>query len=187
MPRPKKHIKGKVSFILKFPRHLPFLKLSFKKLNDELKEHVPFVLWLIKRIIIPILPLLVLINIFLRIELVPAFLLGLIPFIYGNFAPDFDILMKYSEKKNSPTYKKLFILYLGPLYLYYYIFEFSRPVYTNVKREFHSMKYAAYYFLFVFLIGLLIFNPAEIYKTLIFSFLGIAGYLVHLLIDKKLG
>ena len=182
----RKNLKGKIYFSLTFPSNLRYLKLSVKKLDAELKEHVPFILWLIKRVIIPILPPLVIINLFLGIELIPAVLLGIIPFIYGNFAPDFDVLMKFSMRKNSPTYKKLFVLFLGPIYLYYYIFEFSRPIYTNKRREFHTLRYAIYYFIFLFFLGLLIFNFMEIYKTFIFSFLGLTGYLIHLAIDKKL-
>jgi len=183
----KKKIKGKlnISFELELPRELKFLKFSFEKLWSEIKEHLPFTLWIFKRILVPLIPFLVLVNFVFKIEILPVILITTIPFVYGSFLPDFDSLMKYSKEKNSSPFSKIFLLLFGPIYIYYFVFEKSKPIYTNKKKEFHSLKYFTYYFLFLFLVSFLIFSPNDLYKHFIFSFLGCLGFLLHLLIDKK--
>jgi cytochrome c biogenesis factor len=184
----KKKIKGKInfSFELRLPRELKTIKLSFQKIWSEMKEHLPFTLWIFKKIVIPILPFLIVANFLLKVELLPVVIISFIPLVYGNFLPDFDILMKYSRKKNSPFFNKIFLFLFAPLYLYYFVFEKSKPIYTNKKKEFHSSRYLLLYFLFLFCLSFLIFSYQDVYKHFIFSIIGSLGYLTHLLIDKKL-
>ena len=183
----KKKIKGKInfSFELRLPRELKTIKLSFQKIWSEMKEHLPFTLWIFKKIVIPVLPFLIVANFLLKVELLPAVIISFIPLVYGNFLPDFDILMKYSRKKNSPFFNKIFLFLFAPLYLYYFVFENSKPIYTSKKKEFHSLKYLLLYFFFLFGISFLIFSYQDVYKHFIFSVIGSLGYLAHLLIDKK--
>jgi len=184
----KKKIKGKInfSFEINLPRELKTIKLSFQKIWSEVKEHLPFTLWIFKKIVIPILPFLIAANFLLKVELLPAVIISFIPLVYGNFLPDFDILMKYSRKKNSSFFSKIFLFLFAPLYLYYFVFENSKPIYTNKKKEFHSLRYFLLYFFFLLGISFLIFSYQDVYKHFIFSTIGSFGYLAHLLIDKNL-
>jgi hypothetical protein len=183
----KKKIKGKVDFSFEFylSKELKTVKLSFQKIWSEMKEHLPFTLWIFKKIVIPILPFLIAANFLLKVEVLPAVIISFIPFVYGNFLPDFDILMKYSRKKNSPIFNKIFLFLFAPLYLYYFVFENSKPIYTNKKKEFHSLRYFLLFFFFLFAISFLIFSYQDFYKHLVFSTVGSLSYLIHLLIDKK--
>jgi hypothetical protein len=183
----KKKIKGKLnfSFELTLPKELKTIKLSFQKIWSEMKEHLPFTLWIFKKIVIPILPFLIIANFLFKVELLPALMISFIPLVYGNFLPDFDILMKPSRKKNSPIFNKLFLFFFAPLYIYYFVLENSKPIYTNKKKEFHSLRYFLLYFFFLFAISFLIFSYQDVYKHVIFSTIGSSGYLIHLLIDKK--
>ena len=184
----KRKIKGRInlSFEFKFPKEFKTLKFSFEKVWSEVKEHLPFTLWVFKRIIVPLVPILIIANFFLKVEILPVVLVGIIPFLYGSFLPDFDILMKYSDKQNSPLSRKIFLLLLGPIYIYYFVFEKTKPIYTNKEKEFHSLKYLALYFLFLFLLSFLIFSMNDLYKHVVFSILGSLGYFTHLLIDRRI-
>jgi len=184
----KKKIKGKISLSFEFglPKELKIVKFSVEKVWSEMKEHLPFTLWILKRIVVPLVPLLIIANFFLKVEILPVIFVAIIPFLYGSFLPDFDSLMKYSKKENSSLTNKIILLLLGPIYIYYFIFEKSKPIHTNKKKEFHSLKYLFYYFLFLFMLSFLIYSTNNLYKHVIFSVLGSLGYLIHLVIDKKL-
>jgi len=184
----KKKIKGKINFSFEFglPRELKIIKLDFQKIWSEMKEHLPFTFWIFKKIIVPILPFLIIANFLLQVELLPAVIISFVPLVYGNFLPDFDILMKCSKQKNSQIFNKIFLFFFAPLYIYYFVFENSKPIYTTKKKEFHSLRYFLLYFFFLFGISFLIFSYQDIYKQFIFSIIGSSGYFAHLLIDKKL-
>jgi len=186
--REKKKIRGRINLAFEFglPKELKIFRVSVEKIWSEMKEHLPFTLWILKRIIIPLVPVLIIANFVLKVELLPVVLISIVPFLYGSFLPDFDIMMEYSDKENSPLSRKLFLLLLGPIYIYYFVFEKSKPIYTNVKREFHSIKYLVAYFLFLFAISLFVFSFDSLYKHFVFSLLGSLGYAIHLFIDKKL-
>jgi len=64
----KKKIKGKINFSFEFslPRELKTIKLSFQKFWSEMKEHLPFTLWIFKKIVIPVLPFLIVANFLLK-------------------------------------------------------------------------------------------------------------------------
>lgn len=184
----KKKIRGKIklSFELGMPKELKMIKFSFEKVLEEMKEHLPFMLWILKRLIIPLIPLLIIANFFLKLEIIPVIIIAIAPFIYGNFVPDFDSLMKLSKHKNSPISNKLFLLLFSPIYIYYFVFENSKSVFTTKEKEFHSIKYLLAYSMFLFFMSFLVFSYNDIYKHFIFSFFGSLGYMTHLLIDKKL-
>jgi hypothetical protein len=121
-----------------------------------MKEHLPFTLWIFKKIVIPVLPFLIVANFLLKVELLPVVIISFIPLVYGNFLPDFDILMKYSREKNSPFFNKIFLFLFAPLYLYYFVFEKSKPIYTNKKKGISLFKIPSA--LFPFLIWSKFFN-----------------------------
>jgi hypothetical protein len=184
----KKKIKGKInlSFEFELPKELKILSVSIEKVWSEMKEHIPFAFWIFKRIIIPTIPILIIANFLLKVELLPIILVSIIPFLYGNFLPDFDSLMKYSKTKSSSLSRKLFLLLFGPVYIYYFVFEKSEQIYTKKKKEFHSLKYLLLYFLFLFVLSFLIFSSDDLYKHIVFSVLGSLGYAIHLFIDGRL-
>jgi len=183
----KKKIKGKInlSFEFRLPKGFRILKVSIEKVWSEMKEHLPFTLWIFKRILLPLVPILIIANFFLRVEILPVVLMSIVPFLYGSFLPDFDTLMKQSKTKNSPLSRKLFLLFLGPLYIYYFVFEKAKPIYSDKEKEFHSLKYLLLYFLFLFALSFLIFSLNDLYKHFVFSTLGSLGYVIHLLIDRR--
>lgn len=160
-------------------------KFSIEKIWSEMKEHTPSTILILKRVLVPLIPVLIIINFIFKLEIIPVLLLGFLPFLYGSFLPDFDSLMKFSKSKNSPLLYKSALLLFGILYIYYFVFGKTKLIYSNKKKEFHSFKYALYYLAFLFVFSFLIFSIDNLYKHIIFSILGFFGYSIHLLIDRK--
>jgi len=86
----------------------PYAK--FKKMEGEIKEHFNFVSWMFKRIVVPLIIFYVIIGLILNINIFGPLFIMLLVFLYSNFLPDTDFLIKKLEIRTKNLYGTINIL-----------------------------------------------------------------------------
>jgi len=164
-------------------RHLPPIA-KFKKVNKELIEHFGFIQWTLKRILLPIIVFYIIVGFVLNINVFGVLLTSLLIFFYSNFLPDVDILFKKTKRKSldSPWYEKCAVLFFAPVILYDIFTNRQRPLYSIKSRPFHNVQTMLIYGGFLFVVAS-VFWPDLLRRT-IFTFFGMMGYTIHLMVDK---
>ena len=162
-----------------FLRHIPAYG-NFKKVEEEITEHFNFLGIMLKRIILPLITIYLIVALILKINIFGTIFISLLIFIYSNFIPDADFLIKKS-KKDSLWYEKLLLLFFAPIIVYHIIKGEAKPIYSKQERSFHNFKSAIIWAIFLFIMGNILWD--EEIKILIFTSLGFLGYCFHLTVD----
>ncbi len=168
------------SIILK---NIPF-NANFKKIEEEVKEHFNLMGLMIKRILLPLISLYIIFGLVFNINIFGSLFVSMIIFLYSNFLPDIDFLIKKTERpiKNSLWYDKYFLLFFAPIAVYYAIIGKAKPIYSLQDRYFHNIRSSIIYAVFLVVVGHIFWD--ETIKIIMFVILGTAGYLFHLIIDE---
>ena len=159
---------------------------KFSKAEDELKEHFDFVTWIFKMLILPLIIFYVVMGVISNMNVFGSLFLSLLVFIYSNFLPDTDFLIKKTNigRQESLWYEKYFLLFFAPIIAYYTIAGRARPLYSLENRCFHNFKTIFIYGAFLFVVGT-IFWP-ETLKRVMLPVFGMAGFALHLAVDRGL-
>ncbi|MBI2084891.1 MAG: hypothetical protein HYT71_00015 [Candidatus Aenigmarchaeota archaeon] len=158
---------------------------TFKKIEDELKEHFSFAAWAFKRLIIPLIIFYLLVGILLETRILAPLLISLLIFLYSNFLPDIGYIVKKTRRKSNEWkwHEKYSLLFFAPIFLYYAIAGRAQPLYSTESRPFHNFKSAIAYGFFLLFVGLILWE--ELSKALILTSFGLLGFVIHLLVDKN--
>lgn len=161
----------------------PYCK--FKKMESEMKEHFNFIGWMFKRILVPLIVFYVVMSLILNIDIFGSLFLSLLIFIYSNFLPDTDFLIKKTKHggKDSLWYEKYSLLFFAPVIMYYIIAGRARPLYSTEDRYFHNLKTVAIYGIFLFVVGCIFWTDAL--KRLMLPVFGMLGFIFHLMVDRE--
>ena len=161
-----------------------YVRLS--KLEEEFKEHFNFLKWAFKRIILPLAVAYILAGIFMKTNVLGSLALSLIVFLYSNFIPDTDFLMKETKdkKQESKWYEKYALLFFAPVIIYYILDGRKKPIYTTKSKCFHNFKTALVYGLFLLIISLILWQQPL--KIFILPLFGILGFSFHLMVDGRI-
>jgi len=156
---------------------------NFKKVEEEVKGHFGFIGIIIKRTILPLILLYIVLGLIFNINIFSSLFISMIIFIYSNFLPDVDFLIKRTERpvKESLWYEKYFLLFFAPIAVYYIINGRARPVYSLQDRCFHNIKTAVIYTIFLIVLGYVFWD--QNLKIIMFAIFGTSGYLFHLIVD----
>lgn len=165
------------NLILKFIP--PYAK--FNKLEEEIKEHFNFLGIMFKRIILPLILIYVLIALILNLNIFGSLFISLLIFLYSNFLPDSDFLVKRANKHESLWYERYTLMFFLPLVFYYVILGKAKPIISKKARCFHNIESALVWAIFLFVIGNIFWN--ESLKIIMFTSFGFIGYCLHLLVD----
>jgi hypothetical protein len=159
---------------------------NFAKAHRELKEHFTFVTWMFKRIVLPLIVFYVFIGLIFDMNIFGSLFVSLLVFIYSNFLPDTDFLIKKTRKSEEESlwYEKYLLLFFAPVIIYYAIAGRARPIYSMQDRCFHNFTTLIIYGAFLFVVGT-IFWP-ETLKRLMLPAFGMIGFVFHLMVDKGL-
>lgn len=161
-----------------------FIHYKFDKVEEELKEHFDFLAWTFNRVILPLMIFFVVMSLLLNINIFGSLFISLAIFLYSNFLPDTDFLIKYTENKNKESmwYERYTLLFFAPLISYYIIRGKAKPLYSIRGRSFHNIRSMIIWGAFLLVIGS-IFWP-ETLKRIMLPLFGMAGFTFHLLVDK---
>ena len=159
---------------------------KFKAAENEIKEHFGFVGWMFKRIIIPLMIFYIVTGLILNMHVFCSLFVSLLVFVYSNFLPDIDFLIKATKNKNRDSlwYEKYFLLFFAPVIMYYIIGGRARPLYSTEARCFHNLRTAIIYGVFLFFIGSIFWT--ESLKRVMFPIFGVLGFVFHLMIDRRI-
>ncbi|MBI2673010.1 hypothetical protein HYX19_02010 [Candidatus Woesearchaeota archaeon] len=162
------------------------LYIHFNKVEEEIKEHFTFLKWTFKRILLPIIVFYVIVGIFLRTNVLGSLVIALLIFLYSNFLPDIDFLMKEAKKEErvSKWYEKYALLFFAPIVIYYILDGRKKPIYTEKGKSFHNFKTALIYGIFLFIVGAILWQ--ESIKMLVLPFFGVLGFSFHLMVDGRI-
>jgi len=162
----------------------PYAK--FKKTESEIKEHFNFVSWMFKRILVPLIIFYVIIGLILNINIFGPLFVMLLVFLYSNFLPDTDFLIKKTKNRNEESlwYDKYSLLFFAPVIMYYTIAGRAKPLYSTEERCFHNFKTVIIYGIFLFILGSIFWS--ETFKRVMLPLFGMVGFIFHLMVDKKL-
>jgi len=160
--------------------------VTFKKMNEEVIEHLDFIRWVFKRIILPMVMFYVAAGLILRMDILGSIFLSTLLFFYSNLLPDVDALFQKTEDKmlDSLWYEKYSLLFFAPMMIYYIISGRARPLYSTEEKTFHNYKTVVIYGAFLFIIGSIFWMDTV--KRVMFPLFGMLGFTTHLLIDRKL-
>lgn len=161
--------------------------VDFKKIEDEIKEHFNFLKWAFKRIILPIALFYIIMGIFFfKINVLGSLVLALLVFLYSNFLPDIDFLMKETKNKKlkSKWYERYSLLFFAPVIIYYILDGKKKPLYTTRRKSFHNYKTVVTYGIFLFIIGTILWQ--DNIKMLILPLFGMLGFSFHLIVDERI-
>ena len=175
MKKIKKHIKRYISDLT--PEKIVQI---FEKLWGEAEEHFGFIVWTIKRIILPLAIFYILFGLFNGVNVLGSLALSFFVFLYSSFLPDLDLALMNKKGKTPERHDKILLLWLGPLYLLY-LFEKKKWLSTP-RREFHRLKALIGYSIFLAVIGILFYFDSPI-KILVLVSFGAIGYAAHLAVD----
>jgi len=161
-----------------------FITYKFDKAEEELKEHFDFLAWTFNRVILPLIAFYVSLSLILNMNIFGSLFVSLIVFIYSNFLPDSDFLIKKTEDKSKASlwYERWTLLFFAPIIVYYILTSKAKPLYSRKSRCFHNFGTAIIYGVFLFIIGS-IFWP-ETLKRVMLPMFGMSGFILHLLVDK---
>lgn len=160
--------------------------VHLSKLEEEFKEHFSFLRWAFKRIILPLAAAYILAGILLKTNVLSSLALALIIFLYSNFLPDTDFLMKETKdkKQGSKWHEKYSLLFFAPIIIYYILDGRKKPIYTAKSKYFHNFKTALIYGLFLLIISLILWQQPL--KIFILPLFGILGFSFHLMVDGRI-
>lgn len=130
--------------------------VNFKKIEEEIKEHFNFLKWAFKRIILPIAIFYFIAGIiFFKMNVLGSLVIALLVFLYSNFLPDIDFLMKETKDKKleSKWYEKYSLLFFAPVVMYYILDGRKKPIYIIKGKFFHNIKTVTIYGIFLFAVG----------------------------------
>jgi len=162
--------------------------LPIDAIKEEMLEHFSFILWTLKRIVLPVSVLYILLGLFHGINVLGSLILSLFIFGYSHLLPDVDLLLKpipEGKKIKQHFHDRYLVLFLAPLYLYYALSENPKPVYSNGTRDFHNLSSLLVYGAFLLLLCSFLYYDSFI-KSLGLVAFGMLGYFTHLAVDKKL-
>ena len=161
----------------------PYAK--FKKMEDEIKEHFNFINWMFKRILLPLIVFYVVIGLILNTNVLGSLFISLLVFVYSNFLPDTDFLIKKTRNKSKDSlwYEKYSLLFFAPVIMYYIIAGRARPLYSIEDRCFHNFRTVVVYGIFLFIVGSIFWTDAL--KRLMLPAFGMLGFVFHLMVDKR--
>ncbi len=160
--------------------------IHLNKVEEEIKEHFTFLKWTFKRILLPIITFYVIVGIFLRTNVLGSLIIALLIFLYSNFLPDIDFLMKETKEKEmvSKWYEKYALLFFTPIVVYYILDGRKKPIYTDKGKSFHNFKTALVYGIFLFIVGAILWQ--ESIKMFILPIFGVLGFSFHLMVDGRI-
>lgn len=156
---------------------------SFEKFSGEVSEHGQMLKWVASRILLPFSIFYIIIGFWLKQNIFDSLFLGLIIFIYSNFLPDLDSLIRVTKHKNklSAWYDKYILLFFAPVFIYYAVSGRAKPIYSLRQKEFHTLKAFAAYMGFIIIVSAIFWgNNLERIAFLLFTAL---GYTTHLVVD----
>lgn len=158
---------------------------TFGKIEDEIREHLDFLGWTAKRIVLPLAVFYLLMSFVLQTKILGSLFLSLLVFLYSNFLPDVGYLVKKTNKKKSEWgwKEKYSLLFFAPVVLYYVIAGRAKPLYSAENKPFHNAKTALIYGSFLLVLGYVFWG--ELIKAAMLATFGMLGFCVHLLVDKK--
>lgn len=157
---------------------------DFRKMEKEISEHFNFVRWAFKSIVIPLIVFYVVIGLVLNMNVFGSLFVSLLAFIYSNFLPDIDFLIKKTKNKHKESlwFEKYALLFFTPVILYYIIAGRAKPLYSAEERCFHNPKSLVIYGIFLFVIGSIFW--ADAIKRVMLPVFGMLGYAFHLAVDR---
>ncbi|MBI2106553.1 hypothetical protein HYT57_01080 [Candidatus Woesearchaeota archaeon] len=159
--------------------------VNFQKIEDEIKEHFGFLRWAFKRIVLPIAIAYILAGIFLfKMNVLGSLVIALIVFLYSNFLPDTDFLIKETKNAESKWYEKYALLFFAPVIMYYILDGRKKPLYTKKGKSFHNYKTVFIWGVFLFIVGAILWQ--EPIKMAILPIFGMLGFSFHLMIDGRI-
>jgi len=160
--------------------------VNFQKIEEEIKEHFGFLKWAFKRIVLPIVVAYILAGIFLfKTNVLGSLVIALIVFLYSNFLPDTDFLMKEKNSNiESKWYEKYALLFFAPVIIYYILDGRKKPFYTKKGKFFHNYKTVLIWGIFLFILGSILWQ--EPIKMAILPIFGMLGFSFHLIIDGRI-
>ncbi|MFH0890098.1 MAG: hypothetical protein V1836_03065 [Candidatus Aenigmatarchaeota archaeon] len=158
---------------------------TFGKIEDEIKEHLGFLNWTAKRIVLPLAVFYLLMSFVLQTRILGSLFLSLLVFLYSNFLPDVGYLVKKTKKKRDDWgwQEKYSLLFFAPVVLYYVIAGRAKPLYSVEDKPFHNAKTVLVYGLFLLALGYVLWG--ELIKAAMLATFGMLGFCVHLLVDRK--
>lgn len=157
---------------------------DFKKMKDEIGEHFGFIGWAFKRIIVPLMVFYLAAGLLLGINTFGSLFVSLLVFLYSNFLPDTDFLIRKSENNESRWHERYSLLFFAPVFIYYVIAGRARPLYAKKVRCFHNPKAMFLYGGFLLIFGLLLW--VDILKSSMLAVFGMLGFAFHLAVDHEL-
>jgi hypothetical protein len=159
---------------------------KFEHAQNEVVEHFSFIKWASKRILLPLIMFYFVMGLLFNMSFFGSLFISLAIFLYSNFLPDVDLLIKKTNVRNKDSlwYEKYFLLFFSPIVMYYIIDGRAKPLYSLEDRCFHNLKTAFIYGIFLLVIGS-IFWP-ETFKRLMLPLFGMLGFILHLIVDGKL-
>jgi len=184
------------NFVLWFFRTLSFkahVKITFQKIRNETIEHVRYLSWTLKHIVLPLAICYIWLGVFFGKNVLDSLFLGVLIFVYSNFLPDllsaFKIRNKKEKEKGEAWYKKYALLFLAPIFIFFLLGNHVSTFKT--AEHFHNIRSLTAYGIFLFLLGLILYGDAslswgrvlEVFSPTMF---GSIGYVAHLKVDKIL-
>ena len=157
--------------------------VRFEKVEKELEEHFNFLKWMFKRVVLPLILFYVVMSLVFNMNVFGSLFISFIIFIYSNFLPDVDFLIKRTIQKNRDSlwYEKYFLLFFAPVVIYYVIRGRAKPLYSLEDRCFHNFRTVLVYGFFLLIVGS-IFWP-ETLKRVMLPLFGMMGFIFHLIVD----
>ncbi len=155
----------------------------FEKIEEELKEHFNFLKWIFKRVVLPLIIFYIIMSLIFNMNVFDSLFISLAIFLYTNFLPDVDFLIRKTVQKNkiSLWYEKYFLLFFAPIVIYYVIEGRAKPLYSSEDRCFHNFKTVIVYGFFLLIVGS-IFWPEKLNRVMLPLF-GMLGFIFHLVVD----
>ncbi|MFH1623021.1 MAG: hypothetical protein ABIA12_00665 [Candidatus Aenigmatarchaeota archaeon] len=159
---------------------------TFKKVEDEIREHFSFITWMIKRSLVPLAAFYIVVGLVFNMNVFGSLFLSLLVFLYSNFIPDADILIKSTKDKNKESlwYETYTLLFFAPLVAYYTVTGKARPLYSVRKRPFHNFKTAIVYGIFLFVVSSIFWVDAL--DRVMMTLFGVLGFGFHLIVDNDM-
>ncbi|MBI4159316.1 hypothetical protein HY500_03595 [Candidatus Woesearchaeota archaeon] len=159
--------------------------VNFQKIEDEIREHFGFLKWAFKRIVLPIAIAYILVGIFFfKMNVLGSLVIAFIVFLYSNFLPDTDFLIKETKNIESRWYEKYALLFFAPVIIYYILDGRKKPLYTRKGKFFHNYKTVFIWGIFLFIIGSTLWQ--EPIKMAILPIFGMLGFSFHLIVDGRI-
>jgi hypothetical protein len=161
-----------------------FIGHAFDKVTGEFDEHRGLLVWVAKRVLLPVCLFYVVVGLLLGRNFLGPLFAGLLVFVYSNFLPDLDSLIKVSERNPSPWHEKYLLLLFAPVFVYYAVSGNARVIHCREPKVFHSLKSLAAYSAFMAVAGFF-FWESPLGWSVLPVFAGL-GYATHLAVDGYL-